>query len=127
MNKMRNLKNIFSLLVFSIFMTGCAPTVQKRIMVTTNLRSTSCNEFGCGSYLDFGDNAKRLSKECIKFSVYQDQLDALLRNGAKIISARNVERSTNWRDESNRTLKGSCIGSEYIIEATQSQFDRYLK
>ena len=36
---MRQIKNIFSLLFFSILITGCATTVQKRIMVTEKLSS----------------------------------------------------------------------------------------
>ena len=105
---------------------GCQSSIQKRIMVTTYLKSNFCNDFGCGSHLDYGDNTKKLSKACMKFSIYQSQLDELLSNGAKIVSARNVEKVTNWMEDSSTKRTGSCIGSEYIIEATQTQFDRYL-
>ena len=69
---MRQFKNIFSLLFFSIFLMGCQSSIQKRVMVTTDLKSNFCTVIGCGSHLDYGDNTKKLSKACMKFSIYSE-------------------------------------------------------
>ena len=128
---MRKVKKIFSLLTCSILISSCATTVQKRIMVTDSLSSNYCNTFGCGSYLDLDkENKETLTKECMKISYYKSDLDALLDNGAKIISAIPTEkvveylRYHSYQNEFRGKLTGKCIGTEYIIEGYQGDFDK---
>ena len=128
---MRKFKNILFLLFFSTLMTGCA-TVQKRIMVTDNLSSGYCNVFGCGSYLDDEAHKENLTKECMKISYRKSDVDRLLREGAKIISAVPSEKVVEFKNiYSNENagverLTGECIGTEYIIEGYQVDFDELL-
>ena len=67
----------------------------------------------------------------MKISYYKSDLDALLDNGAKIISAVPTEKVVeyNWYtsdlDKKPRGKDtGECIGTEYIIEGYQSDFDK---
>tara|TARA_Y100000991_G_C21803260_1_gene276330 strand:- start:179 stop:484 length:306 start_codon:yes stop_codon:yes gene_type:complete len=100
-------------------------------MVTDSLSSNSCNVFGCGSDIYEEVNKISLSKECMKISYYKSDLDALLDNGAKIISAVPTEKVVEYdwyayqSDKKPRGKRtGECIGTEYIIEGYQSDFDK---
>ncbi len=128
---MRKFKNILFLLFFSILMTGCA-TVQKRVMVTQNLSSNSCNVYGCTNLLEDEGHRENLTKECMKFSYRKSDIDRLLREGAKIISAIPTEKVVEYKNINYdprtdiKKITGKCIGTEYIIEGYQVDFDELL-
>ena len=137
---MKKLKNIFYLLTFSIFITGCANTVQKRIMVTKSLKSIDClRGFGCVSLIENKKNKLSLQNKCMEISFYQSELDRLLEKGAKIVSFTPTQQVVEYVYEGGklgefgggeyrkRTEEGECIGAEYIIEGNESDFKRFLE
>ncbi len=93
-------------------------------MVTDSLKSVICGEYGCLNSLDRPENEKNLQKECMEISYYQSDIDRLLLKGAKIISASPSTKVVKYNNTSWGTDVGECIGTEYIIEGYQEDFDK---
>ena len=152
--KFRNIKNIFFAVPFGILLAGCSPTIQRTVNVTKNISSSTGYSIYGGSVSILGDdilyqkaNKYSLSRECLNYSISQEDLDNALENGAKIITSTQWEQVvlytsyTNDSETGRRTGKnsyydippivlstnqdGKCLGLSYIIEGKKSLLNKF--
>ena len=152
--KFRNIKNIFFVVPFGIILAGCSPTIQRTVNVTKNISSTEAAGIYGGTSSLLGDsilykkaNKYSLSRECLNYSISQEDLDNALENGAKIITSTQWEQvvlytsyTGDW-ETGRRTgknafydippivrstnQKGECLGLSYIIEGKKSLLNKF--
>ena len=152
--KFRNIKNIFFVVPFGIILAGCSPTIQRTVNVTKNISSTQpAGLYGATMSLLGEDlihekaNKYSLSRECLNYSISQEDLDNALENGAKIITSSQWEQVvlyTSYRPDSETgrktgknpyydippivsitNQKGKCLGLSYIIEGKKSLLNKF--
>ena len=146
--KFSKIKNLFFVVPFGILLAGCSPTIQRTVNVTKNISSTRYGNSLLGdSILYEKANKYSLSRECLNYSISQEDLDNALENGAKIITSTQWEQVvlyTSYRNDSetgrktgknpyydippivDRTnQKGKCLGLSYIIEGKKSLLNKF--
>ena len=131
--KFRNIKNLFFVVPFGILLASCSPTIQRTVNVTKNISSTSYGSNLLGEMFAYEKaNKYSLSKECMNYSISQEDLDIALENGAKIITSSQWEQVvlyTSYKNPTpivNRTNeKGKCLGLSYIIEGKKSLLNKF--
>ena len=125
--------NLFSFISLGLLLSGCtAPTIQKKINVTENIRSFD-STYGRGNLLSTKKSIQSLSLACNKISISKETLDALLADGSKVIT------SSKWTSGAQKfeyylyqsdskpisEEEGICIGYSYIIEGPKKLLERY--
>tara|TARA_B100001250_G_C19420052_1_gene622831 strand:- start:148 stop:561 length:414 start_codon:yes stop_codon:yes gene_type:complete len=118
-----------------ILISGCSPTIQRKINVAEKMTQWSkIEDTGSvvfttpGNYLDRGDNMKLMTIECLKSSINQKTFDKLLEKGGKIITTSNWSQGVTLESSRDNTLisyPGTCIGTTYIIEGKKALLDKY--
>lgn len=134
--KFRNIKNLFFVVPFGILLAGCSPTIQRTVNVTKNISSTRYGQSIIGEMYTYQKaNKYSLSKECMNYSISQEDLDIALENGAKIITSSQWEQVvlyTSYKTYKNNpptvnrtNEKGKCLGLSYIIEGKKSLLNKF--
>tara|TARA_B100000886_G_C20331504_1_gene452625 strand:- start:210 stop:683 length:474 start_codon:yes stop_codon:yes gene_type:complete len=152
--KFSKIKNLFFVVPFGILLAGCSPTIQRTVNVTKNISSTEAFGIYGSTFNLLGEdliykkaNKYSLSKECLNYSISQEDLDKALENGAKIITSSQWEQVvlyTSYTNDSetgrktgknsyydippivDRTnQKGKCLGLSYIIEGKKSLLNKF--
>lgn len=133
--KFRNIKNLFFVVPFGILLAGWSPTIQRTVNVTKNISSTRYGNSLLGEMFTYQKGNKySLSKECMNYSISQEDLDIALENGAKIITSSQWEQVVLYTSYDNynppvivdRTNeKGKCLGLSYIIEGKKSLLNKF--
>jgi len=110
------MKSFFSgfLLLLTMLLTSCSPSIQKRFEVLTGVD---------GQYIE--EDAKFIFDACLKSSLTQNQFDELLSQGAKVVTTENFKYITEYLDAEGDPYQGSCIGQSYILEGSKSLLDQY--
>lgn len=152
--KFSKIKNLFFVVPFGILLAGCSPTIQRTVNVTKNISSTEAFGFYGSTINLLGEdflykkaNKYSLSRECLNYSISQEDLDKALENGAKIITSSQWEQVvlyTSYRNDSetgrktgknpyydippivdSTNQKGKCLGLSYIIEGKKSLLNKF--
>ena len=113
------MKSFFSgfLLLFTMLLTSCSPSIQKKFEVTTDV--------GLDNEWYLNEDAKFIFDACLKSSLTQNQFDELLSKGAKVVTIENFKYITEYLDAKGDPYQGYCIGKSYILEGSKLLLDQY--